>query len=202
MAIARLLLALLLLGALAQPAAADPAGRPVVEGFHGVLLGVMKEAEQLGYAGRAERLRPALLGAYDLPFMARKAIGRHWDELSEPQRQAFTDAFVRFTVASYASNFDGFSGQTFQTDGEESSIQDTLLVRTRLTRPGDSDVQLDYRLHRDGDRWRIIDVYYDGTVSELARRRAEYSAVLKRDGFDALLRAIDERIADLEDGKS
>jgi phospholipid transport system substrate-binding protein len=183
---------------LAAPAAAQPVAAPVVDGFHAALLGVMKEADALGYAGRAERLRPALVVAYDLPFMAEKTLGRQWDALDATQRAVFSDAFERFTVANYASNFDGFSGQSFETQGEEASIQDTRLVRTRLVRPHEDPVQLDYRLHRDGDRWRIIDVYLDGTVSELARRRSEYSAVLKRDGFDALLRAIQEKIAALE----
>jgi phospholipid transport system substrate-binding protein len=196
-----LLLGSLLLAAFARTAAADPAAAPAVERLHAALLGVMKEADALGYAGRAERLRPVLADVYDVAFMARRSIGSQWDALGEDQRRAFVETFGRFTVASYASNFDGFSGQSFHTDAEEASIQATQLVRTRLVRPGDTDVHLDYRLHRDGERWRIIDVYYDGTVSELARRRAEYSAVIKRDGFDALIAAIDRKIADLEKPK-
>jgi phospholipid transport system substrate-binding protein len=189
----------LLVLALARPAAADPAA-PVVERLHGALLGVMRDADALGYRGRAERLRPVLDDVYDLGFMARRSLGSHWDQLDDGQRSAFVAAFGRFTVASYASNFDGFSGQSFHTDAEEASIQATQLVRTRLVRPGDTEVHLDYRLHRDGERWRIIDVYYDGTVSELARRRAEYTALVKRDGFEALLAAIERKIADLEKG--
>jgi phospholipid transport system substrate-binding protein len=197
-------LSLLLLCVVSLPprAAAETVAAPVVDAFHATLLGVMKEAKTLGYGGRAERLRPALVTAYDLPFMAEKTLGRHWDALSEEQRAAFRGAFERFTVANYASNFDDFSGQSFQTDGDEASIQDTRLVRTRLLRPHEEAVQLDYRLHKSGESWRIIDVYLDGTVSELARRRSEYSAVIKRDGFEGLLRTLEQKVAALEQKKS
>jgi phospholipid transport system substrate-binding protein len=50
--------------------------------------------------------------------------------------------------------------------------------------------------------WRIIDIYYNGTVSELALRRADYAAVLKKDGFEALLASVNQKIADLESGKT
>jgi phospholipid transport system substrate-binding protein len=48
-----------------------------------------------------------------------------------------------------------------------------------------------------GDRWKIIDVYLDGTVSELALRRSEFSSIVKREDFDALIAAIDEKTAKL-----
>jgi phospholipid transport system substrate-binding protein len=57
-------------------------------------------------------------------------------------------------------------------------------------------VQLDYRLRSGPDGWRIIDVFMNGTVSELALRRSEYSAVLDRDGFDGLIAALDGKIAE------
>ena len=42
----------------------------------------------------------------------------------------------------------------------------------------------------------MIDVYLGGTVSELAMKRAEYTSVLERDGFDALVSALERKIAD------
>ena len=47
---------------------------------------------------------------------------------------------------------------------------------------------------------RIIDVYMNGTVSEIALRRSEFSAVLERDGFDALLAELESKIASYRKG--
>ena len=59
-------------------------------------------------------------------------------------------------------------------------------------------VVLNY-LMRDGDAgWQILDVYLKGTVSELATRRSEFSAVLRREGAKALVQLIQSRAADLK----
>ena len=63
-----------------------------------------------------------------------------------------------------------------------------------MVTPNEAPIAINYRMRPDGDGWRIIDVYLNGTVSELALRRSEYAAVLQRDGFDRLVASIDEKI--------
>jgi phospholipid transport system substrate-binding protein len=69
-----------------------------------------------------------------------------------------------------------------------------VLVRTRLDDPQGDDVQLNYRLHPVGGAWKIIDVYLNGTVSELALRRSEYASLIQREGWNAVIAALDQRI--------
>lgn len=182
-------------------AAPAPEAAECVERLHAVLLEVMKNAESLGYGGRVHKLEPAVKDAYNLGFMARKSVGRHWKDLSEPERARFLDLFTGLTVANYAGRFTGWSGEQFETLGFEPGVHETMLVKTRIVRPDDEDVMLDYRLHETPDHgWQIIDVYMNGTISELAMRRSEYSAMLRREGFPALVEALDKKIADLSEG--
>jgi len=169
----------------------------VVERLHAVLIEVMKEAEPLGYQGRYDRLSPVLQELFDLPFMAEKSVGRHWKTTSQEDRATLVQTFIRYTIANYAGRFHGYSGQNFETLGEEPSARGTRLVRTRLVDPNDENVKLDYRLRATDGDWKIVDVYLNGTVSELALRRSEYSSLIKRDGLEALLAALDERIESL-----
>jgi len=205
-------LAALLLGACvwawspAGPAAAEtPDGAEeaasVVERLHDALIEAMHGGDEMGYTGRAELLVPVLRTTYDQEYMARKSLGRHWRTLSEDQQQRFLEVFRRLSVANYAGRFTDGSGHRFETRGVENGIYDTLLVRTHLERPDDDPVHLDYRLHETGDGWRIIDVYLNGTISELALRRSEYSAIMKREGFDSLVSALEEQIGELEEGE-
>jgi len=194
--------------ALTGPAPAEPAPAPaddaarVVERLHDSLVGVMRDATALGYEGRYQRLAPVLQSLFDLPFMAEKSVGRHWKAASEQNRKALVETFSRFTVANFAGRFDGFSGQSFRTLGVEPSTHGTVLVRTHLDEPGDEGVALDYRLRPVDGGWRIVDIYLNGTVSELALRRSEYSALIQREGFQALLVKLDERIQDLAGPKA
>ena len=188
---------------LAVPAAAQEGGASAsarVESLHEALIGVMKQAEALGYEGRARTLRPIVPACYDIAFMARKSVGSHWKNLSEEEQARFVDKFADMTVAHYAGRFVGYSGEQFETLGQEDGVGETRVVKTRLVRPGDEAVLLDYRLHRTGDGWRIIDVYFNGTISELALRRSEYSTLLKREGFASLMEALDRTIAKLREG--
>ena len=217
--LASLALSLISMGisAQAQEAAAPPAARtdgsrapeaapvdaavqaaPPVEKLHATLLEVMRSADELGYSGRFERIGPVVSETFDLPFMAAKSMGRHWKKLPESDQQRWLELFTRHISANYAGQFTGFTGETFETVGEEAAIRDTRVVRTRLTRPDEEDVQLNYRLREVDGEWRIIDIYLNGTVSELALRRSEYSSVLKREGFEKLLSTIDEKVKELE----
>ena len=182
-------------GETADAPAAPPAN--VVDELHVTLLAVMRDAEELGYQGRCDRLSPVLRNLYDIPFMAEKSMGRHWKNTSEEERKHLLETFTAFMIANYAGNFDGHSGQTFETLGEEGSTHGTVLVRSRLLEPDGEATQLNYRLRPVDGEWKIIDVYLNGTVSELALRRSEYSSLIKREGFDSLLVALNEKITNL-----
>ena len=178
-----------------EPPAAEAV--KVVEALHTVVLGVMKEADSLGYQGRCDRLAPVLRNLYDIPFMAQKSVGRYWKGTSEEERQHLLKTFTEFMIANYAGNFDGYSGQVFETLDEEPSTHGTVLVRTRLLDPDGEATQLNYRLRPVDGEWKIIDVYLNGTVSELALRRSEYSSLIQREGFDSLIVALNRKITDL-----
>lgn len=194
-AIFTVILALLSLGA--APAERTP--HQVVEALQLCLTDVMKNASTLGYEGRAERLAPVLPAVFDLAFMAEKSVGRYWKTASAEEQDRLVSTFTRYIVANYAGRFTGWDGQAFEILGDEPSARGTMLVRTRLVDPNAEDVNLDYRLRKtETGGWMIVDVYLDGTVSELALRRSEYSSLIKREGFEALLVALDERIETLQ----
>ena len=178
----------------------DPAR--VVGQLQDALLGVMKDAKALGYEGRYQRLEPVVHRVFDLPFMAEKSVGRHWASLGDQNQKDLVATFSRFTVANFAGRFDGYTGQSFRVIGVEPSTHGTVLVRTHLDVPKEDGVELNYRLRQVNGGWRIVDIYLNGTVSELALRRSEYSALMKREGFDALLKAVRGKIAAAEAGTS
>jgi phospholipid transport system substrate-binding protein len=133
--------------------------------------------------------------------MAEKALGTRWKSLGEADRARWIAAFRDFTVANFAANFDHYTGQTFQILGEEPAASETRLVRTRVVSPGETNVDFAYRLRDVGDRWAIVDVYLEGTVSELALRRSEYASALEHGSFDGLVTTVRGKIADLAAGR-
>ncbi len=167
--------------------------RQIVDKFQTELVQVMKDGKKLGYDGRYEKLEPAVSNSHDLPKIARIVVGKEWEKLTEEQQKKLTDVFSKLSIASYAHNFKDFSGETFAIDSEEETKMGGVVIHSHLTIPDDKPVKFDYMLKEKGASWRIINIIANG-VSDLALKRSEYTAVLQRDGFDALIAKINEKI--------
>ena len=186
-------------GLIASPAKADPVPpQMVVQSLYDVLLGVMKGSKDLGFAGRYERLKPAIETAYNLPLMSRLSIGPQWQSLTPEQQEKMAAAFDAFTVATYANRFDDYSGEKFEVLPETTAASGGVIVQTRLIKGNGEPVTLNYLMRQNGDKWQIIDVFLSGTISELATRRSEFTSVIRRDGAQGLLQLLDRRVAELK----
>ena len=167
--------------------------KQVVEKFQVELIAVMKNGKQLGYAGRYEKLYEPISNSHDLTKIARIVVGKEWEKLSETQQQKLTDIFIRLSVASYAHNFKDYSGESFVFDSEEETARGGVVIHSHLIIPNDKPVKFDYMLKEKGNSWRIINIIANG-VSDLALKRSEYTSILQREGFDALISKINEKI--------
>jgi phospholipid transport system substrate-binding protein len=171
---------------------ADPAVSRITV-FYGTLLDTMKQAKQLGVKGRFDKLSPVLAKTYDLPVMSKLAVGPAWAALTPQQQAAITNAFTRMTVATYASRFDGFSGEQFQILETSDRPNGDKIIKTQIIKSDGSAVPLNYLMRKSGADWKIVDIYLDGTISELANRRAEFGAILKSGGPDALVVSLNKQ---------
>ena len=157
------------------------------------LLDTMKQAKQLGIRGRYEKLAPVVDKAFDVAAMSRVAVGQSWDAFQPAQQAALMDAFSRLTIATYASQFDGFSGERFEVLQTVERPGGAKLVKTQIVQSNGKTVALDYLLRASGSEWKIVDVYLDGTISQLAARRAEFGTILKSGGPDALISSLHQK---------
>jgi phospholipid transport system substrate-binding protein len=158
--------------------------------LYGVLTETMQQAKQLGIKGRFDRLAPILVDTYDVTSMSRTAVGQSWGALNSAQQAGIIDAFTRMMIANYANQFDGFSGEHFEVLQTIDRAPTDKLVKTRLVQSNGKTVALDYLMRNSDGAWKVVDVYLDGTISELASRRAEFSAILKSGGPDALIASL------------
>ena len=198
----RLLLATTFLLAFAAAAnAATPAdmtaARSTVDTFDQSLLSTMKDAKSLGFQGRYDRLAPAVDKAFDLEFMTKLLVGTAWNGLAPDKQAALVASFRKFTISNYANRFDGYNGESIETTGAPTELRDTLRVPTHIVQKDAPPVELDYILHDDSHGWNVIDIFLQGTISQLATQRAEFQSVLQDKGVDALITLLDKRASDL-----
>ena len=169
----------------------------VVENLHTKLLEVMQAADAMSYTERYTTLEPAITESFDTPVIVKVILSRYWEDLTEQQKENFIHLFNRQTIATYASRFDSFSDEIFKTKTIEQLNKGRILVRSELQSENGSSVNLDYLMHRNTSKWYIISVIANG-VNDLSLKRAEYSTIIKENGYENLVMNIEKKIAEME----
>jgi phospholipid transport system substrate-binding protein len=181
------------LSMLSYPVHAAPSSSgDTVQGLYDTLLSTMKNGRTLGQSGRFTKLEPVIRRSFDIASMARLAVGPTWAGLSETQRQQVTESFGRYISAIYADRFDSYAGQRLEVTGEQPSAGG-VMVKSQIVKANGEPVKVDYMMRRNGDSWLISDIYLDGAISEVATRRSEFAAILKNDGIDGLIAALNRK---------
>ena len=181
------------LAMLSYPVQSAPAGGgDTVQRLYDALLSTMKNGRTLGQSGRFTQLEPVILRTFDIPSMTRLSVGPSWSTLTEAQQQQVTESFGRYISAIYADRFDSYAGQKLQVTGEQPNAAGTM-VRSQIVKANGDPVNVDYMMRRNGNSWLISDVYLDGAISEVATRRSEFGAILKNEGIDGLIAALNRK---------
>ena len=161
--------------------------------FYDTLLTTMKDGRTLGQSGRYARLAPVIGRLFDVPLMARLAVGSSWASPPPTQQQRVMEAFGHYISATYADRFDSYSGEQLQITGEQPYGAE-VIVQTRIVKAKGDTVSLNYRMHENAGSWQISDVYMDGTISQLATQRSEFHSILQREGVDGLILALNRKV--------
>jgi phospholipid transport system substrate-binding protein len=172
----------------AQPASGAVAH---IQNYYKEMMPTIRQAGRLSVRERDKRFGPAITGAFDLATMTRLAVGPPWKTFSPAQQAAVRDAFSQFIVADYASQINDYSGESFVVDPQTNpeARGGGEVVKTKLMQPSGRVVNINY-LVRGG---RVIDVYLNGTISDLATRRDEFASIIAAGGADGLVKRLHER---------
>lgn len=189
---------LLLAVSLSQAALAAAPGSPeeTIERFNTAILQAMNLGKSDGIFPRYQIMHDAVGQAFDMKVLARATINRvHWRTWSPGQQTAYTTTLKRYQSAVLANRFKTGNDISFVVDRSIDAPRGTKVVETRIIRPGEDkeDIGLDYRMVKRVDHWRIIDVYMDSKISEVAMRRSEYSQLVRDQGYDALITALEKQ---------
>ncbi len=170
---------------------ADPAAL-LIQDFYDVLLDAMRHAGELKMRGRVDKLRPAVAQTFDAAAMTRLAVGPEFAKLGPAEQDALRDAFGTLLVATFASTFDDFKGERFTVDDEVLPQGSDKLVKTRFHAVG-TPVEINFLLRTKGGAWKVIDIYLNGSISQLATWRSTYGSLISQVGYTGMMSAVREQ---------
>ncbi len=118
--------------------------------------------------------------------MARSALGYHWRELSEEQREQFVGGFTAFIEGVYLDKIQYYSGQDIVLGSERIDPPAYAQVNAKVVQQGRDAIPLGFRLRQEGNDWKIYDVTVD-EISITANYRNQFSRVIEQRGLGQLM---------------
>jgi phospholipid transport system substrate-binding protein len=193
------MLAVIAMIAVVTPVYADQAPTDVVKALVNPALQILND-KSTPLKERQDKLRQLVSGdVFDYTAMARSALGLHWKDLNDQQRQEFTRVFTAFLRDSYISRIQDFSVQQVNYLGVSELDAGRSEVKTTVDQGnGKAPIQLNYMLRQDGGKWLIYDVTVDN-ISIAANYRNQFNRVINNQGFDTLMSDLKRKQQGLED---
>ena len=153
----------------------------------------------LGPEDREREFRRLLTDGFHLELIGRFVLGRHWRRASDEERAEFQRLFEDYVVASYAQQLASYAGEQLVIQRGQVKGERGALVSSQITRPQGDPIQVEWRLRRAGEGWRIIDVVVEG-ISMAVTHRSEFSSVIGSHGgrIDGLLEVLRGKTAPAE----
>lgn len=192
--IATAMLGLLLAGtACLAPAADDPAG--VVRDTAERVLDSLRSDPALYKDDHAlfQMVREVVFPRLDRERTAQWVLGANWRTATPAQREQFIAEFSDLLLRTYGTALRQYDSEKLNyLPAQAPEGADRVTVRTEIIRPDGPKVSVDYLLTDRSGEWKVYDVIIEN-VSLVVTYRSEYSAIIKRDGMDGLLKQLADR---------
>jgi phospholipid transport system substrate-binding protein len=177
----------------AAPAATAPVGNATPDGLIRQIsvevIGTVKSDKAI-QAGDINKIM-ALVDAKILPNvnfvrMTASAVGRYWRQATPDQQKRLQDEFKHLLVRTYSGALTQVKDQSVELKPMRSRPEDTeVVVKTEIRGSGEP-IQLDYRLEKAGDAWKIYDVNVLG-VWLVENYRSSFAQEISASGIEGLI---------------
>ena len=200
------LCAVMLAALLATLTALEAAAGPPTDQLKGAIDRVVKIVEDPSLKGddrvadRRAAVRKIADEIFDFNEIARRALARHWQPLTDKQRAEFVSLFSDLLERSYMSKIELYGGEKIQYVGERVDGE-IATVATRIVTKNGTEVPIDYRLLKKGDRWLVYDVVIEG-VSLVANYRTQFNKIIQTSSYQELVRKMKTKQEELATGQS
>ena len=141
-----------------------------------------KEAQS---AQRRASVRKVADDIFDFQETAKRSLGRHWPTRSASERDEFVKLFSDLLERSYISKIETYGGEKIQYTAEKID-GDLATVSTRIVTKNGTEVPVDYRMKKGGDRWLVYDVSIEG-VSLVSSYRTQFNKIIQTSSYNELV---------------
>jgi phospholipid transport system substrate-binding protein len=142
-------------------------------------------------ADKRAAVRKVAVEIFDVTETAKRALGPHWNARTPAEREEFTSLFADLLESTYINKIDLYGGEkltyTGETvDGEYATVKARILTKKR------TEVPVEAKLLRRGDRWLIYDIAVE-SISLVANYRSQFDRIIRQSSFQELVTRLKSR---------
>jgi phospholipid transport system substrate-binding protein len=141
--------------------------------------------ESNGLARRAA-VRKVADDIFDFEETAKRSLARHWQPRTPSERDEFVKLFADLLERSYISKIELYGGEkiVYVSDTMDGDVSN---VKTKIITKGGTEVPVEYRMARRGERWLVYDVIIEG-VSLVANYRSQFNKIIQTSSYAELVK--------------
>ncbi|AZG13210.1 MULTISPECIES: MlaC/ttg2D family ABC transporter substrate-binding protein [Cupriavidus] len=129
------------------------------------------------------------------------AMGRNWSKATPEQQKAITDEFKTLLIRTYAGAIAQIRDQKVQFRPYRGAADDTdATIRTQVINKGEP-IQMDYRLEKTADGWKVYDINVLGAWLTEAYK-GSFNTIANQQGVDGVIKTLQDRNRQLANAKS
>ena len=144
--------------------------------------------ESRGEQEKEARFRTLVNEAFDIPRIGKFILGVNWRSASDQQRQDFLEAFEDSNMRRFLPFFAEYKGEKFEilSERQDTNNAKVFFVNSKINRPEGAPVEVEWRIYKKNDNYKILDAVVEGVSMALSLRQ-EYNSVIQRSGLDGLI---------------
>ena len=128
---------------------------------------------------------------FNFDEMSKRSLGVAWKEQSPEKRQEFAELFKKLLFNTYVDRIENYHGEKIFYDSQK--VEDGYAVVKTHFLHQDENITLDYRLHKEGEQWKVYDVVVEG-ISYVGNYRNQIASILSNQSFDSLLSLLRRKV--------
>ena len=160
------------------------------------IIAVLKDPNLQGPAKMQERnkkLREVADERFDWEEMAKRTLGKYWNERTPEEKKTFVPLFITLMERSYLDKVQGYSGEKVNYTGESIDGKYGVIDVKILTNQG-QEIAVSYKIKSRDDDWFIYDIVAEG-VSLVNNYRVQFNSILTQSPYAVLIKKLEEKVA-------
>jgi phospholipid transport system substrate-binding protein len=145
---------------------------------------------------RRQALKQAISVIFDYTEMAKRSLGRYWDERTPAERKQFVDLFATLLENSYADKIESYHNERIEyinesVDGDYSEVRSNIISDTH------DEFSLNYMLINENGKWLVYDVVIEG-VSLVSNYRSQFNRIISEHGYIELIKKLETKSEEIK----